>query len=93
VIQTKPLVVGFDLRWPTQSLEWTADGRIVLRKLSGQVFVLDENLSEQKAIPLPFDTYYASSIWSAGGAVVVEDTERRRLWAVDLETEEWRRVY
>jgi hypothetical protein len=89
-------LVGYDLRWPTQALEWTTEGRIVLRRLKGQgssLCLLGADLVEQKSILLPFDTYYASRFWSAGKSIIAEDTERRRLWAVDLETEEWRRVY
>jgi hypothetical protein len=89
-------VTGYDLRWPTQALEWTTDGRLVLRKLAGEassICLLDENLTEQKAIRLPFSTYYASRIWSAGKYAVVENTERHQLWGLDLTTEKWTRIY
>jgi hypothetical protein len=95
IIQIKELA-GYDLRWPSQALEWTTDGRLVLRKLAGEVSsicLLDENLTEQKAIRLPFSTYYASRIWSAGKYGIVENTENHQLWSVDLGTEKWLRIY
>ncbi len=87
---------GYDLRWPYQALEQTGDGRLILRKLEGgasYICLLDTNLTEQKAIRLPFATYYPARIWSAGNYVVVEDTEKHQLWGVDLETDKWLRVY
>ena len=95
VIQKKELA-GYDLRWPTQALEWTADGRIVLRRLKGGVAslcLLDADLTEQKAIPFPFASYYASRFWSAGSTVIVEDTEQHDLWGLNLTTDKWLRIY
>jgi ABC-type transport system involved in multi-copper enzyme maturation permease subunit len=89
-------VEGYDLRWPSQALEWTDDGRLILRKFGGeasQICFLDTDLTEQKALQLPFTTYYPARIWSAGNYVVVEDTEKHQLWGFDLETEKWLRVY
>jgi hypothetical protein len=57
------------------------------------ICLLDENLKEQKAIRLPFSTSYAARFWSAGKYAIVEDSERRQLWGVDLETEKWLRIY
>ncbi|MGB7294753.1 MAG: ABC transporter permease [Candidatus Aminicenantales bacterium] len=95
IVQLKKLA-GYDLRWPSQALEWTSDDRFILRKLEGessQICLLDANLTEQKAIRLPFTTYYTARIWSAGTYAVVEDTERHQLWGVDLTTEKWLRIY
>lgn len=95
IIQMKE-ITGYDIRWPSEALEWTSDGRLILRKLEGEVSsicLLDANLTEQKAIRLPFSSYFASRIWSAGQYAIVEDTERHQLWGVNLETEQWLRIY
>ena len=87
---------GYDLRWPSQALGWTWDGRLILRRLEGKVSflcILDANLTEQKALRLPFDTYYASRFWSAGQYAIAEDTEDHQLWGVDLTTDKWVRIY
>ena len=95
IIQIKELA-GYDLRWPSQALEWTSDGRLILRKLEQEVpsiCLLDANLTEQKAIRLPFTTYYSSQFWSAGKYAIVENTEKHQLWGVDLTTEKWIQIY
>ncbi len=89
-------IKGYDLRWPSQALEWTSDGRIILRKLKGeasQICLLDTDLTEQKAIRLPFSTFYPARVWGAGNYVIVEDTERHQLWGIDLEIDNWLRIY
>ncbi len=95
IVQVKE-IKGYDLRWPSEALEWTSDGRIMLRKIEEKVSsicFLDANLSEQKAIRLPFRSHYASRIWSAGKYAIVEDTENHQLWGVDLGTDQWLRIY
>jgi dipeptidyl aminopeptidase/acylaminoacyl peptidase len=96
IIRTKELA-GYDLRWPSQALEWTQDGRLLLRRIEkwevSSICLLDANLTEQKAIRLPFSTPYAARIWSAGQYAIVEDTERHQLWGVDMGTERWHRIY
>jgi len=95
VVQIKE-ITGYDLRWPSEALEWTSDGRIMLRKIEGEVSsicFLDINLTEQRAIRLPFGSYYASRIWSAGKYAIVGNTEKNQLWGVDLTTEKWLQIY
>ena len=95
IVQMRELT-GYDLRWPTQALKWTTDGRIVLRRLNGEVSsvcLLNPDLIEQKAIPFPFVSDSASPFWSAGSTVIVEDTERHHLWALNLTTDKWLRIY
>jgi hypothetical protein len=95
IIQIKELA-GYDLRWPSQALEWASDDRLILRKMEGEVSficLLDANLTEQKAIRLPFSTFYPAKFRSAGRYAIVIDTENHQLWGVDLETEKWTRIY
>jgi hypothetical protein len=95
IVQIKE-ITGYDLRWPSEALEWTPDGRIILRRIEGMISsicLLDGNLTEQKAIRLPFNSHYASRIWSAGKYAVIENTERHQLWGLDLTTEKWTRIY
>jgi ABC-type transport system involved in multi-copper enzyme maturation permease subunit len=88
---------GYDLRWPSGGLEWTQDGRILVRRMEkwevSFICLLDANLTEQIAIRLPFSTSYAANIWSAGKYAIVENTERHQLWGLDLATEKWTRIY
>jgi hypothetical protein len=89
-------VKGYDLRWPSQAMEWSRDNRLILRRLEGKdslICLLDAELEEQKAMPVPFTTRYPAPIWSAGKYVIVEDTERHQLWTLDLDTEKWLRIY
>jgi dipeptidyl aminopeptidase/acylaminoacyl peptidase len=95
IIQIKKLT-GYDLRWPSQALEWASDDRLILRKLEGEVSficLLDANLTEQKAFRLPFATSFAARIWSAGKYAIVENSENHQLWGVDLTTEKWIQIY
>lgn len=96
IIRIKELA-GYDLRWPSQALEWTQDERLLLRRIErwevSSICLLDANLTEQKAIRLPFTTPYGANIWSAGKYAIVENSERHQLWGIDLETEEWTRIY
>jgi hypothetical protein len=87
---------GYDLRWPSQALEWTSDDRLILRRVEGEgsfMCILDANLVEQKSLRLPFDTYYASRFWSVGHYAIVENTEKHELWGADLTTDKWLRIY
>jgi len=87
---------GYDLRWPSQALEWTSDDRLILRRVEGEgasMCILDANFREQKALRLPFNTYYASRFWSAGKYAIVENTEKHELWGADLTTDKWIRIY
>jgi hypothetical protein len=87
---------GYDLRWPSQALEWTSDDRLMLRRLEAKtsyMCILDANFREQKAIRLPFSTYYASRFWSVGNYAIVENTEKHELWGADLTTDKWLRIY
>ena len=89
-------VKNYDLRWPSQALEWTQDSRLILRRLEEKdsyICLLNADLKEQKSIRLPFLTYYPVRIWSAGNNVIVEDAQRHQLWGVDLDTEKWVRIY
>ena len=95
IVQIKELT-GYDLRWPSQALEWTTDDCLILRKIEREVSficLLNANLTEQRAIRLPFTTYYTAQFWSAGKYAIVENNENYQLWGVDLTTEKWIRVY
>ena len=87
---------GYDLRWPSQALEWTSDDRLILRRVEGEgssMCLLDANLVEQKSLRLPFHTKYAPRFWSAGNYAIVENTEKHELWGADLTTDKWRKIY
>jgi hypothetical protein len=87
---------GYDLRWPSQALEWMSDDRLILRRVEGEgssMCILDANLVEQKSLRLPFNNKYASRFWSTGKYAIVENTEKHELWGVDLITDKWIRIY
>jgi hypothetical protein len=87
---------GYDLRRPSQALEWTSDDRLILRRVEGEgssMCILDANFREQKAFRLPFHTKYASPFWSVRNYAIVEDTEKYEIWGVDLTTDKWLRIY
>jgi ABC-type transport system involved in multi-copper enzyme maturation permease subunit len=89
-------VKGYDLRWPSEALEWTYDNRLILTKIEGKnssICLLDTDLAEQKGYRFPFTSNKAERIWSAGNYIIVEDTERNQLWGVDLENNKWLRIY
>jgi len=95
IVQIKELT-GYDLRWPSQVLDWTSDGRLMLRKLEQAerlISLLDANLIEQKTIRLPFPSHYPPQIWTAGKYVIIENTENHQLWVLDLTTEKWIQIY
>jgi hypothetical protein len=95
IVQIKELT-GYDLRWPSQVLDWTSDGRLMLRKLEQAerlISLLDANLIEQKTIRLPFPSHYPPQIWTAGKYAIVENTENLQLWVLDLTTEKWIQIY
>jgi len=87
---------GYDLRWPSQALEWTSDDRLILRRVEGEgsfMCILDANIVEQKSLRLPLHTKYAPRFWSVGNYAIVEDTEKYEIWGADLTTDKWLKIY
>jgi ABC-type transport system involved in multi-copper enzyme maturation permease subunit len=87
---------GYDFRWPSASLDWVEGGRLLVRKLDkgvGSLMLLDAGLTEQKTVPLPFSTHYPAQVWGAGHYALVTDIRTSQLWAIDLRTDHWHRVY
>jgi tricorn protease-like protein len=82
--------IGFD---------WTSGGQkfLLLAPIDGEyhLIVMNNNFQEEKKIrvPVPFtegETYY---IWGLEDQALLKSTDKSALWRVNLETEEWKKVY
>ena len=80
--------IGFD---------WTSDGQkfILLAPVDGenQLVIMDNNFQELKAIKIPMQFKGAISVWGLEKQAILKGTMKGALWRVDLETEEWKKVY
>jgi ABC-type transport system involved in multi-copper enzyme maturation permease subunit len=87
---------GYDIG-PLLALNWgPGDTRLILcRSEQGKrsICVLDEELNEVKAVPLPWMTGDGLRLDAAGKVIFAWQYDKRELWTVDLETEKWRKVY
>jgi hypothetical protein len=95
VLEVKDLP-GYDFRWPTASLDWAGEDKLILRKLNMGVSlltILNGRLREEREIALPFSTFYPARVWGAGHYAFVANTEKSQLWMIDLNTDHWQRVY
>lgn len=80
--------VGFD---------WTPDGQkfILLAPINGQnqLVVMDDHFQELKTIEIPMQFKGSILVWGLDGQAILKGTMKGALWCVDLETEEWKKVY
>jgi len=80
--------VGFD---------WTSDGQkfVLLAPIDGEnhLIVMGENFQEEKKIKIPVQFRGAIFAWGLENRVLLKGTGKGSLWRVDLETEEWKKVY
>ncbi|OGD23124.1 MAG: hypothetical protein A2W03_11735 [Candidatus Aminicenantes bacterium RBG_16_63_16] len=89
-------VAGYDLRWPSASLDWALEDGVILRKLDkgvSSLSLLDGSLREQKTLQLPFSTRYSAQVLGGGRYAFVVNSEKHELWSVDLNTDKWSRIY
>jgi hypothetical protein len=80
--------VGFD---------WTSDGQkfILLAPVDGEnrLVVMDTNFREEKTIEIPMQFKGAITLRGLEKGAILKSTEKGRFWYVDLETEDWKKVY
>ncbi len=80
--------IGFD---------WTSDGKkfILLAPIDGEnhLVVMDEIFEEVKTIKIPVHLKGAILIWGLENQALLKVTGKGALWSVDLETEDWKKVY
>jgi hypothetical protein len=80
--------IGFD---------WTSDGQrfLLLSPIDGEyhLIVMDNNFQEEKKIKVPFPFKGSLYIWGLEDQALLKSTEKGALWRVDLETEEWKKVF
>ena len=81
-------MIGFD---------WTSDGQkfILLAPIDGenQLVIMDNNFQEMKTIKIPMPFKGAISVWGLDRQAILKSTMKGALWRVNLETEEWKKVY
>lgn len=80
--------IGFD---------WTSDGQkfILLAPIDGEnrLVIMDEEFREEKTIKIPMQLKGHISIWGLENRALLKGSGRGAIWRVDLETEEWKKVY
>jgi hypothetical protein len=80
--------IGFD---------WTPDGEkfILLAPVDGenQLVIMDKNFQEEKTIKIPIQFKGAISVWGLENQAILKGTMKGELWRVDIETEDWKKVY
>ena len=80
--------IGFD---------WTSDGQkfILLTPIDGenQLVIMDNNFQELKTIKIPMQFKGAITVRGLENVAILKGSGKGRFWRVDLETEEWKKVY
>lgn len=80
--------IGFD---------WTSDGKkfILFAPFDGEnhLVVMDDRFEELKKIKIPFPFKGALLVWGLENRALLKGTGKSALWCVDLETEDWKKVY
>jgi Tol biopolymer transport system component len=80
--------IGFD---------WTSDGQkfFLLAPIDGenQLVVMDKDFQEEKTIKIPMQFKGAITVRGLENGAILRGTGKGRLWYVDLETEQWKKVY
>ncbi len=80
--------IGFD---------WTSDGKkfILNAPIDGEnhLVVMDESFEEIKKIKIPVPFKGALLVWGLEDQALLKGTGKGSLWRIDLETEDWKKVY
>jgi Tol biopolymer transport system component len=80
--------IGFD---------WTSNGQkfILLAPVDGenQLVILDKNFQEIKSVKIPIQFKGAITVRVLENGAILKGTVKGHFWYVDLETEEWEKVY
>jgi hypothetical protein len=80
--------IGFD---------WTSDGQkfLLLSPIDGEyhLIIMNKNFQEEKKIKLPISFKGGMYIWGLEDQALLKSTDKGALWCVNLETEEWKKVY
>lgn len=77
--------------------DWTSDGKkfVLHAPIDGEnhMVVMDENFEEIKKIKITVPFKGALLVWGLENQVLLKGTGKGDLWRVDLETEDWKKVY
>ncbi len=80
--------IGFD---------WTLDGQqfILLAPIDGenQLVIMDKNFQEEKTIKIPMQFKGAITVRGLENGAILKVTGKGNFWRVNLETEEWKKVF
>jgi len=77
--------------------DWTTDGQkfILLAPIVGEnhLIVMNQDFQEEKKIMIPIQFKGAILIWGLENCALLKSTGRGATWRVNLETEDWKKVY
>ena len=80
--------VGFD---------WTSDGQnfVLLAPIDGEnhLVIMDKEFKKEKTIKIPIRFKGSILVWGLKNQALLKGTGRSTLWRVDLESEDWKKVY
>jgi len=78
-------------------LDWTSDGQkfILLAPIDGEnrLVVMDKDFQEEKTIQVPMQFKGAITVRGLENGAILKGTVKGHFWYVDLENEEWKKVY
>jgi hypothetical protein len=91
---TKTIPWFYELGFP---FDWLLnDEKFILKTFKDKenfLKVFNKNFSEEKRIKIPESIESPQYLWGLEDKVLIFDSERDRLWRVDLNTQNWKRVY
>jgi hypothetical protein len=77
--------------------DWTPDGQklIFLVSIDGenQLIIVDKNFGGERTFKTPMQFKGAVRIWGLENCALLKESGKGAFWRVDLETEDWKKVY
>jgi len=85
-------------RWYVHDFEFVLNDKkiVVSDEINGEFYlkIFGEGFSEEKQLKIPFHHKDGKPyIWGLNNIVLVQNSEKDELWRVNLDTEEWRKIY
>jgi hypothetical protein len=77
--------------------DWASNGQkfLILDSIEEEslLIVMNEDFEKEKTIKIPKEVPYAYHIWGLENCALLQTTGKGVIWRVDLETEDWKRIY